>query len=147
MPRREEKGWWERYWTWVVGCGCLAPLLLVGGCIGVIWFGTADLVRSSDVYQEAMERVRAHPEVVAEMGQVEANWSGFRGNISLRSNGGDIDAHVALRGSRASGTLHIVAKKRGGEWETQQLEVTIDGRDRPIDVLAEPAAVPSGTES
>ena len=145
MPRREEKGWWERYWTWVLGCGCLAPLLLVGGCIGLIWVGTVDLVRSSDVYQEAMERVRAHPEVAAEMGEIEA--AGFsEGAVSLQINNRKIDARFPLRGSRASGTLHIVAEKRGDEWETRRLQVTIDGRDEPIDLLAEPVVAPSGTE-
>jgi hypothetical protein len=136
----EEESWWGRNWGWVVGCGCLAPILVVGGCIGLVYFSSLGWIKSTEVFGEALERVRAHPVVVEELGEpIETSAVGVRSSFNFTGSGGEAEAEMSIKGSRKSGRMHFAAEKRGDDWVLVELEVSVEGRDEPIDVLAAPA--------
>jgi hypothetical protein len=120
-------------------------LLGVGGCLGLVCLCAAfaagigavvfGAIRSTDVYQEALARARANPAVVEALGEpIEPGWW-VTGSIETTGNLGDADFTIPVSGPNGSGRLNAVARKSGGPWEFFRLEVVVDGRSQPIDLL------------
>ena len=134
-------GWWQRNWKWCVPV--LAALLLalfaafVFGIVALI-FGA---IKSSSPYQHAVTRAQNDPAVIAALGEpINAGWL-VQGNISVDGASGDADLAIPLDGSRADGTLYVVAEKKAGEWRYETLAVNVEGGERIV--LEE--SVPPGT--
>jgi len=134
-------GWWQRNWKWCVPV--LAALLLalfaafVFGIVALI-FGA---IKSSSTYQHAVTRAQNDPAVIAALGEpINAGWL-VQGNISVDGANGDADLAIPLDGSRADGTLYVVAEKKAGEWRYETLAVNVEGGERIV--LEE--SVPPGT--
>jgi hypothetical protein len=132
-PERE-KGWWQRNWKWVVPA---ASLVLLAAFVGGVLALVVGVFRSSDVYQEALARVRAHPEVVAYLGQpVEP---GFlpSGSINISGSGGDARLEIPVSGPKGSGTIYLEAKREAGEWQYSRLLFVGSGGQPRIDMLVD----------
>ena len=139
---RQKKSWWGRNWFWVTPLGCLGlcslPVVLFAGLFGMI-FGT---LKTSTAYADGLEIARTHPEVIRALGEpIEPGWL-MGGQVSMTPSTGDMDVSVPLEGSRAGGTLYIVARRSAGEWRFERLEVEVDGRGDRIDLLAGERAEP-----
>src|SRR5215210_2101607 len=72
------KGWWGRNWKW----GAPAGLILLAVAAALLYFALViSPIRGSDVYSKALERARANPQVVGQLGEpIEAGWM-LRGSI------------------------------------------------------------------
>lgn len=111
-----------------VVCLCAAFITLIVGIV----FGA---IRSTDVYQEALQRARNDPAVVEALGEpIEPGWW-VTGSIETTGNLGDADFTIPISGPNGSGRLYAVARKSGGPWEFFRLEVAIDGRSDRINLL------------
>lgn len=137
----QERSWWARNWVWAVpaGCsiGCLGLVLLIGSFVGGVFLLVNHLFRSNDVFTEALERARSHPDVVEELGlPLEIGWM-MSGSISVSGPSGEADLAVPISGSRKTGTLYIVAAKQAGSWTFERLELEVEGRVERIDLLEE----------
>ena len=137
----QERTWWARNWKWAVpaGCsiGCLGLLVLLGSFAAGAFLLVDHVFRSTEVYAEALERARTHPDVVEEMGlPLEVGWM-MSGSIRVSGPSGEADLAVPISGSRKSGTLYIVAAKQAGAWTYELLELEIEGRMERIDLLKE----------
>ena len=115
------------------------------GVAGFVWlFKTA--MTSSDAYRLAVERAMSDAEVVEALGEpIEPGWF-VSGSVQVTGPTGTADIAVPLRGSRASGTLFVVATKSAGEWTFERLELEVEGRRidlidsiEPIDRIEAPA--------
>ena len=134
-------GWWQRHWRWAL------PLL---GVLGVSLFAAAVLafasalfgmMRSSDVYIAAMQRMRDHPQVVAALGTpIEPGWY-LTGSMQTAGTSGRADLQIPISGPKGEGDLYLAAEKNHGQWTYSTLIVTVDGRDAPIDLLTPADAV------
>ena len=125
-------GWWQRNWKWCVPV--LAALLLalfaafVFGIVALI-FGA---IKSSGPYQHAVTRAQSDPAVIAALGEpIRSGWF-VQGNISVDGASGIADLAIPLDGSRADGTLYVVAEKHAGEWRYDTLAVNVDGGERIV---------------
>ncbi len=131
----QPRSWWSRNWAWVVPTGCLGLLLMPFACVGAVGFLLSGALRSSDVFTQALEMARSHPEVIEALGDpVEPGWS-FHGSIDVDGSSGDADYSIPIKGPRGEATLHVVASKRGGRWVFETLIVEIESDGRRIDVL------------
>ncbi|PPJ42894.1 MULTISPECIES: cytochrome c oxidase assembly factor Coa1 family protein [unclassified Pseudoxanthomonas] len=124
--------WLGRNWKWCVPV--VAALLLalfatfILGIVALV-FGA---IKSSTPYQHAIERAQSDPAVVAALGEpIQAGWF-VQGNIGTSGSGGEADLAIPLDGSRADGTLYVVAEKRAGEWRYETLAVNVDGGERIV---------------
>lgn len=137
-PAVEPRSWWSRNWKWVVPAGCLVVILGAAallGLLGLIFGAVVAGIRSTDVYEEALDRVRASPEAVEALGEpIEERWW-VSGNIEVNGPSGHADFAVPLEGAKAGGTLYVVASKRAGRWAMEVLELEVDGREERIDLL------------
>jgi hypothetical protein len=142
MSTPSERGWWSRNWTWVVPVGCLAPLVVCCGGIGLLVTFVFGAIKSSEPYREAVARTRASPALQAELGQPIQPGFLPTGSISTAVNvpGGETghaDLSIPVSGPKGAATLRVVAEKLDGEWKYTTLEALVPGRQRPIDLLAE----------
>lgn len=124
--------WWQRNWKWFVPVlGALLLALFVALALG----GVALLlgaIKSSGAYQQALTRAQSDPAVVAALGEpIHAGWF-VQGNIGVDGASGEADLAIPLEGTRADGTLYVVAEKRAGEWRYERLAVNVDGGERIV---------------
>lgn len=127
--------WWQRNWKWAAPTGCF-------GCSGLILLFVAGVVvlafsviKSSDVYEQALATVQAHPATREALGEpIEASWY-LTGQINVDGSSGDADLAVPIHGPRDSGTLYLTAEKQAGAWHFEILTVEVDGTSERIDLL------------
>jgi hypothetical protein len=120
----------------MVPLGCLGALVLLGGFVLGVVAVVFTAIKSSDVYQTAIQTARAHPEVRRELGDPIETGLWATGSVQVTGPSGHADISVPLTGSKHSGTLYGVADKSAGRWTFSLLEVEIDGRPNRIDLRA-----------
>jgi hypothetical protein len=136
---RPRRGWLGRNWIWFVPATLLVLALLCGGCcVGIIGaiFG---VLKSSEPYQMALERVQNDPGVIQQLGQPieEAGWFPT-GEVNIRNGQGDARLDFAVAGPQGKAHVHTEARRVGGRWGLTRLEVTPDGGQRIVlDVSAQ----------
>jgi hypothetical protein len=112
-------------------------VILVGAYFAWQWLVGMDALRRSEVYAEAVARAGSHPQVVAALGQpVEPGWW-VRGRVVVDGPGGEGRLALPLAGPDGRGRLAAEARRQGGIWRFDRLEVTLaDGT--VVDLLAAP---------
>ena len=125
----------SRSWVkWVaLGCGGLVVLgALAAAAILLVVLGA---VKQSDVYREAVDRARSHPDVVTALGEpVEPGWF-VSGSVNVSGPSGEASLAIPLEGPAGEGTLYVEATKEAGTWRYQTLEVAVEGGGPRIDLL------------
>jgi hypothetical protein len=136
-------GWLRRNWPWVLGLGCLLVILVSAAAIFGIFYLTVNLMRSSDAYQLAWQKVRTDPQVVAVLGApVKEGWF-VTGNVSVRNSGGSANLEFAVSGPNGKAAVTTSATRQNGVWKTDTLQVQVEGQPLPlILVLPFPRAGP-----
>lgn len=140
METTTEKSWWQQNRKWVIPVGvvvilllCLVPLICATG-IGASVFG---IIKSSDIYQTALQEAQTNPAVSQALGEpVEPGWW-VTGSIRVNGPNGNADIAVPLSGPKNSGTLYVVAFKEAGKWHFSQLEVEVQNQAERINLLNE----------
>ncbi|MCS6841587.1 MAG: cytochrome c oxidase assembly factor 1 family protein [Roseiflexus sp.] len=127
------------------GCtplSCLVGItivVLVGACIGGIFFAVIGSIRTSDVVQGALARAERDPEVAAALGApLEVGWlptGSIRFSNGFNSGSGDANLTLPISGPRGSGEMIVEAVRRNGMWRYSRLIVAVG--NRRIDVLRE----------
>ncbi len=132
LPIEPEKNWFARHL--VLTIVLLVTLAAIGFVVALL-FGILGLLKSSDVYKEAVSRAQHAPAVVEVLGEpVQPGWW-FTGNISVNGPSGSADLAIPISGPKGKGTVYAVATKQGGQWAFKVLEVAIDGQARRISLV------------
>jgi hypothetical protein len=131
----EQKGWFGRNWKWFIPTGCLSIVLIVVAGIGTVVYVAFSAIKSSDIYQESLNKAKSNAAVVRELGEpVEAGWQ-ISGNINVSGNSGNADVKIPVSGPKKSGAIYVSAIKKQGKWDFSVLEVEIEGETRRINLL------------
>ena len=133
---REEQSWFAKNWTWVIGCGCVLPVILAVGGIASLVFFASNMVKEAGFQQEALERARSAPAVVERLGSPIETTGIPMGNIRIDDAGGHADYVIGVQGPEGKGRLTVVAMKVDGEWVLEKLEFEPDGDGERLDLLA-----------
>ena len=110
--------------TWVkvcIGLGVFVTTMVVFGVS--LWFSIEKMMRSSDVYQQAMQQAQHSPCVVAKLGTPIISKGSINGNISTQGDHGDAELEIPVSGPKAEGSLHAIANKGDGTWTFTDLTV------------------------
>jgi hypothetical protein len=132
-----KKGWFGRNWKWFVPLGCFTMIGAFVGVIALIFFLVVGAIKSTDVYQQALDKAKSNPEVIGSIGQPIKDGMLPQGNINTSGDSGEADFQIPISGPAGSGKIYVEAKKRVGEWEFNSLIVTVDGKDgdKTIDLM------------
>ena len=133
------KPWIRRHWI----------KLLIGGIVGLIlvatmfafglFFLVAGLMKNSDAYKMAMERIRNNPAISGAVGTPlkESLWSP-NGSINVELDSGAADFSISFYGPKGKGVAAVEARKSSGKWEMQKLEIQLEGHAERLDLLHQP---------
>jgi len=132
-----QKSWWSRNWKWAAPLGCIVPLLLCGGFIAAIVLIVFGAIRSSEVYQESLARLRADPEAVEALGTPIEEGFFVGGSIEISGPAGHADFSVPVSGPAGSGTLYVTATRSAGVWEFSILQLALEGAEGRINLLGD----------
>lgn len=131
--------WLSRNAKVAIPLGCLGVVLLFGLFVGGVLTFVFSMFRSSEPYQQAMERARRNPQVVAALGTpIEPGWL-MTGNLNESGASGEAELSIPISGPKGKGTIFVSARKSAGKWEFRALIVELDGGER-IDLLREKPA-------
>jgi len=116
----------------------------MGGTVIIIFFLAVTVVpvylsrmaalRQSPVFQEALARALANPQVVSELGDPVRPARFISGKLRTRGQFGFANFDAPLAGSRDRGTLSGLAFQIRGQWQFRRLEVENEGSPS-IDLL------------
>ncbi len=132
-----QPSWWGRNWKWVVPVGCLTPVVLCSGFIALIVFSVMGMLKSSDVYTEAVAAARANDEVKTLIGEPISEGAMPTGSININGSTGQADLSIALSGPKGSATLNAKATRAEGQWTFSKLEVVPSGNGKRIDLRSQ----------
>ena len=133
-PPRQE-GWFLRNLKWFVPVGCLSMILMVIGVIVAVAYLAFGSIKSSYVYQQAIDKTRSNADVIRELGEpIKAGWL-ISGRIKINDSSGSADMSIPVSGPKKSGRVYVLAKKRMDKWDFYGLEVEIEGKGERINLL------------
>jgi hypothetical protein len=130
-----QKNWFARNWKWFVPTGCLTLLVLFLAFMAGIFGLAQSLMRSSDVYKQALARAQADPRVIDQIGQpLQPGWF-VSGSVNVDGASGDANMSIPISGPKGKGKIYATAKKIAGQWQFETLQVEVAGEPDRIDLL------------
>lgn len=135
MGEAVEPSWWNRNWKWFVPVGCLSIIAVFAAFIALILYVVFGVMKSSDVYVQALDRARNNPAVVSALGAPIETGFFTSGSINVSGPSGDAELAIPISGPKGRGTLYLEARKSAGQWSYSQLVVQIEQTSRIIDLL------------
>lgn len=92
-----------------------------------LWFAIQSGIRSSQIFQLAMEKAWHAPCVSAKLGNAaDPGWS-MMGELKESDTDGEANLSIPLRGVHGKGDLQLEATKSGGVWTITSLVLVKDG--------------------
>ena len=135
MAQQQNQNWWGRNWKWFVPVGCLGLLTISVGFVSVIFFFVFSLMKSSDVYKEAIVIAEAHPSVQEAIGTPLKEGTFVSGNLNTSGPSGEADLAIPISGPNGKGTIYAVAEKSAGQWNFSILVVELKETGKRLDLL------------
>lgn len=135
LPQERSRTWWQRNWKWFVPVCCLGALVLFAAFIMLIVTVVFGMIKSSDVYKDALVTARAHPSVVKALGSPIKEGFLVMGSINVSGPSGEADLAIPISGPNGKGTIYAVASKHEGQWTFSKLVVEIKATKERIDLM------------
>lgn len=135
MEPSPKKNWFDRNWKWFVPLACLWGLAVIAGFCALIVYFVFGLMKTSDVYKEALSRAKANPAVVRALGAPIKEGLFVSGSIQVSGPSGDAELAIPVSGPKGKGTIFLEARKSAGRWSFSKLLVEVDGTTERIDLL------------
>ena len=130
-----KKDWFSRNWKWFVPTGCLSLIIIAGAFVATLFFGITSIMKDYDAYKGAMTEVQQNKLVKEKLGEPIESDGMVSGSINVNNDAGNCDIQIPIKGSKGTGTVFVVATKRG-KWKYSELSVYIEKTEEEIDLLA-----------
>ena len=135
LPPEKTATWWQRNWKWFVPVGCLGLLAIFTGFVALIVTIVFGVIKSSDVYQEALARAKTDPAVEMALGTPIEQGLLVMGNINVSGSSAEADLAIPISGPDDEATIYAVAEKSAGRWIFSTLVVEIKTTGDRIDLM------------
>jgi len=119
--------------AFLIGCGILVVIGVAAIAALVIF--VFSVIKRSDVYRDALEKVRNDQRVVAALGDPINPGFWVTGNVDVKNQKGTADFTFPVTGPKGRATVKASASTDGSKWEFSELVVT-PSSGPPINVLA-----------
>ena len=134
----QHKNWFSRNWKWAVPTGgCLLIIIAAVIFAGSLFVGITSMFKDSTPYKEAISLMQENSQAKEVLGTPIEVSGMVKGGINLTNNSGNANFDIPVEGSKASGTLRVVAQKNDGKWTYQIIEITIEEPQQTIKLLPE----------
>ncbi|MGH8105652.1 MAG: cytochrome c oxidase assembly factor Coa1 family protein [Arenimonas sp.] len=137
MNQTYNPSWWGRNWKWFVPTICFIAFLAFCSFIGLIFYGVASAMKSSDAYKIALDQARNSPEVTAAIGTPISEGFFTSGSVNVNGASGMADLAIPISGPKGKATIYLSATKSLGKWTFKDLVVEIEKDHARIDLLQE----------
>ncbi len=120
----------SKAWLWIIIAILivliLPVILCVGCCGGAAMFGIGAM-KSSEPYQNALSKVKAHPDAIEHLGEpIEDGAVPTNSQFNDHGDTGDAAFTFTVTGPNGTATVNTEAVKEGGVWKTTVLTLTFD---------------------
>jgi len=138
--QQKERGWWRRNWRRLVLVLLLLGVVVAGGAYWLL----IGRIHHMDVYQTAMETIRADKQMQQQLGEPihSVKWPLRKAVPSARIEDREIDIRWAIHGPKTQADAHVHAKLMMGKWETDILEVRVNGKTLSLRMAGDEADAP-----
>ena len=137
IATQSKPNWWKRNWKWFVPTGCLTILALFAAFIISIVLFAFGMMKSTDIYKDALAKAQAEPAVVEALGSPIKDGLIFSGKTEVNGASGEANLAIPISGPKGEATIYAVAEKSAGVWNYSILAVEIKGSSERIDLLHE----------
>jgi Cytochrome oxidase complex assembly protein 1 len=138
MDQAEPTSWFARNRKWTIPGEIFLAVSLLAGAVTVILSFVFGVMKSSEVYKQALAKTRASASVAKALGTPISEGIFVSGSIKISNNAGSADLAIPISGANGKGTVYVVAKRAMGNWTYSKLMVEIDHTRDRIDLLDEP---------
>lgn len=132
-----KRNWWTRNWKWFVPTGCLTILLLFALFFTSIVLFAFGIMKSTDIYKDALAKAQADPAVIEALGSPIKDGMIFSGKTDVNGASGEANLAIPISGPKGKGTIYVVAEKSAGLWNYSILAVEVSQTKERIDLLHE----------
>ena len=112
----------------------VAFVVVFVACFGGVYVLVASSIKSSEVYQLALEKAQSNPEVVEALGEPIEPGFWVLGTISTTGISGEADLQFPISGPKNRGTVYVTARRENAVWRFYTLAARIDGQDELVDL-------------
>ena len=131
---------WRRNGKWLLALGATATLAIL---VVSVLFVVRTVLRSSDVYRQAVAAAKNAPAVAEALGAPIGEGLIATGHISVSGPSGSAELAIPLSGPKGDGTLFLAARKSVDEWVFSKLVFAAGGTRldllRPSSIVSEQA--------
>jgi len=106
-------------------------VVFVGSIVLIVF----SAVKSSDVYKDALARVKTHPAVIEALGSPVTEGLLLSGNTNVNGASGEANLSIPVSGPKGKGIIYLAATKSLGRWNYSGLVLQIAGTHQRIDLL------------
>jgi len=138
LSPQPQKTWWDRNWKWFLPSVGLSALAFAAGAVVLFVALIFSLLKSSDIYQQALTQAQNDPAVVRALGSPVTPGLWVSGNINVNGTSGKAELAIPIKGPRDRGTVYVAASKAQGQWQFDDLVVEVKTTHQRIDLLAAP---------
>jgi hypothetical protein len=103
--------------------------------LGVVFI----VVGESDISKMAFAAAQASPVVRQQIGEPVKRGFFTSGNIQISGPTGQADIAIPIKGPKGEATVYAVARKRGGLWKFETLQVSFNGDGARFNLLKDEA--------
>ncbi len=136
LPIDRSTTWWQRNWKWFVPA-CLGGVVLFVGFIVLIVAIVFGMMKSSDVYKQAVAEARTNRYVQEALGSPIEEGLLVTGNINVNGSSGHADLAIPVSGPQSDAIIYVVASKSAGQWAILRLVVDVKATNERIDLMAD----------
>ncbi|MEW7291483.1 cytochrome c oxidase assembly factor Coa1 family protein [Aquimarina sp. 2304DJ70-9] len=128
-----ERNWWKRNWKWGTSitllffiCMCILSIISSLG-VGDNIIGFGEVLSDSSIYDNALEKARKNERVIEVMGELDpiSSLAIIEGDVGYTNNKNSIVVTIKITGSKASGSIDIIADRNGIEWQYRKINIRI----------------------
>lgn len=136
MKREPQPDWFKQNWKWFIPVSCVGVIATLAVFVALILAVVFGVIKSSQVYNQAIDKATNHPDVTATMGTpIKPQWF-VTGNFEVNGPSGRADITIPLTGPNADARIYANAIKAQGQWTFTSLVVHIEHNQQYINLLA-----------
>ena len=126
----EQKSWWKRNWKWLVpisGIMIISLVIFFSSGMGGITTDLAQAYVDTELYNNALEKVKSDERVTELMGEIEPidKMAILEGQVKYSNENKTVNSTIRIIGDKGKARMDISADRIKNEWKYTKINVRI----------------------